>query len=50
MLGRRSVPKTMLRETEPKTTFSHRKPEVGRIVQFHERPPLLGEVYVHTAW
>lgn len=35
MRGRQIVPKTTLRETEPKTTSSHRKPEVGNTVQFH---------------
>lgn len=48
MFDRVTTAKTTLRKAEPKAAFSHRKPEVGRVVQFREHSLLLGEVYVHT--
>lgn len=38
----------MLRETEPKGTFPHRRPGVGRVVQVHDYPTLLHGVYIDS--
>lgn len=48
ILGRGSVPKNVLGETELKGTFAPREPGVGRRVQGHEHPTLLHGVCVHS--